>query len=274
MMCAMIAGFLIQVFFERAIGTRTDYFRDFTALSTTGIKSWAGWTVVTYALLHANVIHLLGNLVAIYFLGRELLPQIGERRFVWFSAAAAATGGLVWLLVHFERGGSLVGASAIACALIMLFACLYPNREMSFLFFFVPVTIKPKHLAWIMAAFSVAGLVTGEIPGGRFATGIAHSAHIGGMLAALAYFRFVHLREWQTPDGVTEIELPRWLRKKSLARAAAPPAPKYSVNFTSRESLRAEVDRILDKINSQGFGALTSEEKRLLDEAKDSLSQR
>jgi hypothetical protein len=45
------------------------------------------------------------------------------------------------------------------------------------------------------------------------------------------------------------------------------------VNLTNRNDLRVEVDRILDKINSEGFGALTPEEKRLLDEARDLLSR-
>jgi hypothetical protein len=45
------------------------------------------------------------------------------------------------------------------------------------------------------------------------------------------------------------------------------------VNLTNRSDLRAEVDRILDNINREGFGALTEEEKRLLDEARDLLSR-
>ena len=48
----------------------------------------------------------------------------------------------------------------------------------------------------------------------------------------------------------------------------------YKVNLTTRGDLRAEVDRILDKINSSGFGALTAEEKRVLDEARDLMSRR
>ena len=58
----------------------------------------------------------------------------------------------------------------------------------------------------------------------------------------------------------------------AAAKSAAPAA--YQVNVGSPGDLRAEVDRILDKINSQGFGALTAEEKRMLDEAKDLLSRR
>ena len=67
------------------------------------------------------------------------------------------------------------------------------------------------------------------------------------------------------------IELPRWLRRRQKTAAST---PRFQVNLTSRDDLRAEVDRILDKINSEGFGALTDEEKRLLDEARDLLSRR
>jgi hypothetical protein len=61
------------------------------------------------------------------------------------------------------------------------------------------------------------------------------------------------------------------LRRKSQS---ARQTLAQKVNLSPRADLRAEVDRILDKINSQGFGALTEEEKRRLDEAKDLLSRR
>jgi hypothetical protein len=64
------------------------------------------------------------------------------------------------------------------------------------------------------------------------------------------------------------IELPRWFRRRKKDGA-----PRFQVNLTNRNDLRVEVDRILDKINSEGFGALTQEEKRLLDEARDLLSR-
>jgi len=85
------------------------------------------------------------------------------------------------------------------------------------------------------------------------------------------YFRYVHDARWRQylPRRRTEIELPGWVKKKP---AAAAPAP-FQVNLTHRDNLRAEVDRILDKINSRGFGALTAEEKRTLDEARDLLSR-
>jgi membrane associated rhomboid family serine protease len=273
MLCALTAGFLIQTVFERAF--ESAHFNELTGLTVGGVKSAWLWIFATYPLLHANVLHWLGSLVTIYFIGRELLPLMGERRFAWFSVFSAVCGALVWLLVHFTRGGTLIGATPISCGLLMLFACLYPNRPMTFLFFFFPVTVKPKHLAWAVAGLSTIGLAVSEIPGDRFGLNITHSAHLGGMLAALLYYRFVHLREWRTPDGRADIELPRWLSKTAKATATEAPA-KYTVNVTAtnRESLKAQVDRILDKINSEGFAALTAEEKRLLDEARDQISRR
>jgi membrane associated rhomboid family serine protease len=274
MLCALTAGFLIQTVFERALGSA--HFNEFTALSIGGVKRVWLWTFITYPILHGNVLHWLASLVTLFFLGRELLPLLGERRFAWFCAFSAVCGGLVWLLAHYSRGGVLIGATPIVCALLMLFACLHPNRPMPFLFFFMPVTVKPKHLAWAVAGISALGLAVSEIPGDRFNLGIAHSAHLGGMGAALLYYYFVHLREWRTPDGRADIELPRWLSKTSKPAAPAAEPAKYTVNITAptRESLKAEVDRILDKINSEGLAALTAEEKRLLDAARNQISRR
>jgi len=64
--------------------------------------------------------------------------------------------------------------------------------------------------------------------------------------------------------------MPTWIKKQGSGGTVS----SYNVNYGSKEYLRAEVDRILDKINSQGFGALTPEEKKRLDEAKDLLSKR
>jgi membrane associated rhomboid family serine protease len=273
MLCVLGAGFIIQTVFERAF--YSPHFEIFFGLTVRGLKSGGLWTLVTYPLLHANVVHWLVNLLAIYFLGKELTPQLGERRVAWLCAAAIFSGGLIWTWVHLGRSDMLMGATAIPVALLTLFACLHPNRSMRFLFFFFPVTMKPKHLAWAVIGLSALGLALSEIPGDRFGTHIAHSAHLGGALAALLYYRFVHLREWQTPDGRAELTLPRWIAKPSA------PAPSQIVHDQSmhlptpqRENLRAEVDRILDKISSQGIAALTAEEKNLLDEARNKMSRR
>jgi hypothetical protein len=117
------------------------------------------------------------------------------------------------------------------------------------------------------------GLVLYEIPGSAlpFDYIFANSAHLGGMLAGWVYFRYLHEARWRFRAGKPDLELPRWMKR---APKAAGPSAGHTGSVGTREGLRAEVDRILDKINSQGFGSLTPAEKRVLDEAKDLLSRR
>jgi membrane associated rhomboid family serine protease len=270
LICGIVAGFLLQNVFLQwlEIGETLE---DLFALKISGLESGRVWTLLTYSFLHhpRNLLHIVGVLLALYFLGRELLPLLGPRRFLGVYAVATMVGGLVWTAAHWTQGGMLMGASAAVFALLVIFACFYPNQQMTFLLFFVfPVTVKPKHLAIGAALLDVAGFIYYEILGRVSPFGFAHSAHLGGMAVGWFYFRYVHQANWGFLSR-SDMELPRWVKKN--AKVAAPAAP-YRVNLTNRADLRAEVDRILDKINSQGFNALTPEEKRVLDDAKDVLS--
>jgi membrane associated rhomboid family serine protease len=234
------------------------------------------WTLVTHSLLHDphNLFHFFADVLGLYFLGRELLPMLGPRKFLSLYAGALILGGLVWSLVHWRHGGVHYGATAAVDALLVVFACFYPNQRIDFLLFFIfPVSLKPRHLALGLAGFDLFGLLFYEIPGAvlPFGMTVANSAHLGGMAAGWLYYRYFHEASWLSIKSRADIELPRWMKRKNKAVV---PAPSYQVNLTSRSDLRAEVDRILDKINSDGFASLSAEEKRLLDEAKDLLSRR
>ncbi len=274
-LCATVAGAVMQIAFRNWGG---DAFARMTALSPAALAHGRVWTLVTYVLLHGGLLHLLFNCLGIFFLGREVLPLLGPARFVQFYLGSAVAGALLWLAFHAWGGAApLVGASASIAAMFILFACVYPEREITFLLFFVlPVTVKPKYLAWALVGFDLLGLLASELPGSQLQTGIAHSAHLGGMLAGWLYFRLVYARHgFDRVSGSSGFAWPAWL-KRPQARAAAPAATPLETGPRppGTVDLRAEVDRILDKINSHGFGALTADEKRLLDEAKDLLSRR
>lgn len=289
---AIIAGFVLQVVFKSPwLGARNhDQLQDFLGLSITGLKQGSAWTLLTHSFLHSPgfIFHVIGNVLALYFLGRELLPMIGSRRFLGVFGAATLVGALAWTAVHWRFGGishygtpdQYIGATAAVLALFVVFACFFPNQEMNFLLFFLfPVTIKPKHIAFFLASLDVVGLLVYEIPGTPlpFNLVLASSAHLGGMLTGFVYYRFAHEARWLigSPDRA-DIELPRWMKRTKKALPAPPPQqPAYHVNVepATREDIRAEVDRILDKINSHGLGALTPQEKRVLDDAKDLLSR-
>ncbi len=273
-LCATVAGAVLQISFRNWGG---DAFARMTALSPAGIALGRVWTLVTYVIVHGGLLHLLFNCLGLFFLGREVMPLLGQTRFVQFYLGSAVAGALVWLAFHAWSGGApLVGASACIAAMFILFACVYPEREITFLLFFVlPLTVKPKYLAWSLVAFDLLGLLASELPGSQLDTGIAHSAHLGGMLSGWLYYRLVYARHGfdRVSDGSTW-QWPSWLRRTAPAPAPRVESREPAMRPPGTIDLRAEVDRILDKINSHGFGALTADEKRLLDEAKDLLSRR
>lgn len=276
----LIASFVLQVVLASPWFSGGPQMDQLLGLTIPGLQAGRVWTLLTHPFLHQRhfIFHLIVNLFALYFLGRELLPMLGQRRFIGLLAVATVIGGLAWTAVHWRFGGGdmHIGATAPVLALFILFACFFPNQELNFLLFFLfPVTLKPKHLAYGLAGLDGFGLLFYEIHGATLPFNLvaANSAHLGGMVTGFLYYRFFHDTGWSSDaDRAAEIELPRWMKR--VKKASAPkPAPPVSPG-SSREDLRAEVDRILDKINSDGFGSLTPQEKRVLDDAKDLLSRR
>jgi hypothetical protein len=101
--------------------------------------------------------------------------------------------------------------------------------------------------------------------------GVAHSAHLGGMLAGLFFFSYVRSggTSWNKRP---RLQKPSWLKVAKQSRKSGTPSD-YSVNLDDREMVEQEVDRILDKINDKGFGSLNEDEKRTLDKAKSLLGK-
>jgi membrane associated rhomboid family serine protease len=274
LICAIVAIFVVQnvsllpglgMGLERSLG-----------LSPDSLRAGHLWTLVTYGFLHStgNLLQAFAYVVVIFLAGREVLPILGARRFIGFYLSAVVVGGLFWTALHWRQPGILLGASAAVAALVILYACFYPNREMTLLLFFVlPVSIKPKYLACMLIAIDLCGLVFYEILGLASPFYAAHSAHLGGMAAGWVYFRYIHDLDWSFASGRAEIEFPRWMKKRGAAKAEKA-AALYTVNVGGQGNLRAEVDRILDKINSDGFGSLSADEKRILDEARDLIGRR
>lgn len=280
LIAAILAVFVLQVLFiALPIGDRR-LITHLLGLSVDQLRAGEVWRLLTYAFVHAdNPFHVAFNLLGLYFAGREVLPLLGPRRFLALFATTVLAGALVWSASNWNYGGLLVGASAGVMGVLTAYACFFPDRPTTLLLMFVPVTFKPKHLVLILAAFDLAGYFLYEFTHAANSLNVAHSSHLGGMAAGWLFHRLVVEGRWPRRGGVP-MELPGWLKRSRKA----PVAPAYRVNVrptapalttaSSPADLRAEVDRILDKINSQGFGALTPEEKRRLDEARDLLSRR
>jgi membrane associated rhomboid family serine protease len=274
LICAIVASFILEiVFFSPRFAGGGDVFQQL-AVTIPGLRAGRLWVLLTHSFLHdpRNLLHVIGTVIGLYFFGRAVLPVLGPKRFLGFYAAALCVSSLTWAAVNWRHGGTLFGAMAAVNALFVFFACLHPNEEINLLLFFLlPVRLKPKTMVYAWAGIELLGFFFYEILGAASPFDFAPSAHLGGMAFGWFYYRFLYNARWRQylPRRRTEVELPAWVKKNPPSTAPA----EYHVNLTHRDNLRAEVDRILDKINSRGFGALTPEEKRTLDEARDLLSR-
>ncbi len=294
----LVAAFVIQSLVELSLGREgvriisngqefvstamPEVLRGNFCLTEDGLARGKIWTLVTYSFIHDGIFHLVVNMLGIFFIGRALEPSLGPRKLAILYFVSTATGGIFWLLVsHGDLEGSspylphLLGASAAAMGLLAYFCSQRPNDTITLLLFFVlPCNLKPKWVLWGFLGISIYGLVYMEIFKERTLTtdGVAHSAHLGGLLAGLLYYRLTETGPFAGSSlPRIRVKQPAWMKVGSGKKTVEP--PPYTVNFSDRESIQAEVDRILDKINEQGFGALTEDEKKTLDRAKNILNK-
>lgn len=267
LICAIVAMFVLElVVLSPKLGGAAILVHELS-LTVEGVREWHLWTLLTHSFLHSTSSpwHILFTVSGLIFAGRELEPLLGAKRFLWLYAGMVLLGGLVWTAVNWTHGTGHIGAGSAVFGLLVVLACVHPQMEMSFFLF--PVQFNIRHIVYVLIAANALGLLLYEIPGTLLPLGMTPSAHLGGMLAGWIYFRYLHASHGL--DRAGGLQLPAWLRRwpkwRTSSAGSSPRIPS--------PNLRAEVDRILDKINSQGFGALTDQEKRVLDEAKDLLSR-
>jgi membrane associated rhomboid family serine protease len=143
------------------------------------------WQVLTYAFLHdtQNFGHLFFNMFGLWMFGGELERLWGQKRFIHFllaGALSAAVVQIVWTMLIGSRVPT-VGASGAIFALLLAFGMLFPNRTIMLLI--PPIPMKAKIFVAVFGAFE---LVLGFIGTG----GVAHFAHLGGMLGGFLMIRF------------------------------------------------------------------------------------
>jgi len=149
------------------------------------------WQPLSYAFLHGSLTHLLFNMLALWMFGADIERLWGGKRFLQFllaSTLAAAVVQLLWTLLIGSRYPT-VGASGATFGLLLAFGMMFPNRMIMLLI--PPIPMRAKYF---VAIFGTLELVFG-VTGG---SGIAHFAHLGGMLGG-----FLMIRYWrgQLPFG-------------------------------------------------------------------------
>ena len=253
----------IGVFIGQLIDARLT---DCLALKTGDtISKWQVWRLLTYAFCHdtQSVLHLLFNMLCLWFFGRSLQERLGNREFVAFYLLAAVVAGLSYLGLHsgLLRDHSLVtGASGVTMAMMALFAMWYPRQQV-LLFGLLPVEIR-----WLVAAYVVIDTlpIWGALQGNRTNDGVAHAAHLGGLLFGFAY----HIFDWRLSNWLSVRRVTTWWHNRGRRKTVRLYSPESETPDSSEErDLDAKVDEILRKIHEHGETSLSDRERHVLTEA-------
>lgn len=138
------------------------------------------WQFVTYMFLHGGVFHILINMLMLYMFGNELERLWGTRRFVKYYFITGIGAGVCSWIVGINTFAVIIGASGAIYGLLLAYGVTYPNRivYLSFLF-----PVKVKWMVLIMGAVAFLSSISTSN------TGVAHVAHLGGMLVGYAYLK-------------------------------------------------------------------------------------
>jgi membrane associated rhomboid family serine protease len=206
------------------------------------------WTLVTYMFLHGpGVSHILFNMLALFMFGPPLERRLGGPRFLGLYFAGGAAGALFSLATPHA---AIVGASAATFAVSLGFARYWPD-SIILIWGIIPVR------AWVMVTLMTLLALFGA--GGFGQQGVAHLAHLGGFAGGWIYLKLIEgktgakafrARAAPVPSGASADDVARWRGVQVDAM--------HPVN-------REEYQRVISKLDEQGPGGLTVEERAFLD---------
>ncbi len=235
---------------------------------------------ITYLFMHGSFEHLFFNMFALWMFGRIIEQVMGQKRFLTYYMVCGIGAGLIQELVQYIHYLSLapelsmvshdqlaealnmrntVGASGAVYGILLAFGMTFPEERMFIIP--IPVPIKAKYF---VVGYAVIELLSAML---RSNDGVAHMAHLGGMLFGL--FMLLH---WRNPGGLQKI-IRNWWAKHTAPKQRTfhyQKNTKFSDEMgynQQRKARQEEIDRILAKVKEHGYGSLTEEEKRKLFEA-------
>lgn len=228
------------------------------------------WSLLTYMFMHTGVLHLLFNMLCLYWFGNLFLQFFSAKHLRGLYVVGGICGGLLYIISYnlfpyFADAvytSYLLGASASVLAIITAVVIREPDCSVRLLFF---GNLKLKYLVAFLIFLDIM-MITSENSGG-------HLAHLGGVLAG-----------WWFAIGISKgHDATKWINLAfdfmSGQKISVNRKPKMKVHYGEKQkdydfnarkkAQNDEIDRILDKLRKSGYGSLTDEEKkRLFDASK------
>lgn len=143
------------------------------ALNPIGSGRFHIWQLFTYMFMHASIDHIFFNMFALWMFGNTLENYWGSRRFLFYYFVCGVGAGIINALVSY---GLTVGASGAVYGILLAFGMMFPNEKI-YIYFLLPLKAK-----WFVGIYAAIELFEGVF---RSYDGIAHFAHLGGMIFGL-----------------------------------------------------------------------------------------
>ena len=207
------------------------------------------WQPFTYLFFHGGIWHVLINMFVLWMFGSELERLWGKEHFLKFYFVTGVGAGLVTMIFGLNSMTPIVGASGAVYGVLLAYGLTYPNRTV-YLYGIIPI----KSL-WFVIGIGVIAFMSSF----DNVSQISHLTHLSGMMIGyLMLKRPVRFNDlWFT------------IRKRTLEYKIKHEEKKVS----QHQAIEREIDRILDKINREGFDSLTEEEHDRLYKGSQSLSR-
>ncbi len=148
------------------------------------IHHLAIWQLATYLFLHAGFFHIIFNLFALWMFGPDLEKEWGGSQFLFFYFLTGIGAGIVNVLLMPSSTSMTIGCSGAIYGLLLAYGLTFPDR-LIYLYFLIPIRAK-----WFALLMGVIEFVSSF---GTPGSGVAHVAHLGGMLFAYFYLRGVRM---------------------------------------------------------------------------------
>jgi membrane associated rhomboid family serine protease len=239
------------------------------------------WTLGTYMFVHGSPGHVLVNLIFLWFAGRRVQELYGSGNFLLIHFMSGLAGAVLQMavgsLVLNDTSSPLIGASACCMGHLLAYALAMPREELTLLLFFiVPLRVSLRGLARFLLLTNIGlglleclGMLPDWLSGG---SAVAYWAHVGGALAG-----WYGARSTGREGPIFRSRQPlRPVRRRLVASRPMGVPPRRmvepAVEAPEVDTLRDEVDGILDKISAHGLESLTEQERRILELASRRMS--
>ena len=226
------------------------------------------WTLLTYMFVHVDFLHILFNMLWLYWFGKIFLTYFNERTIGSLYVIGGLAGALLYILAfntipyYLDLGHNvMIGASASVMAIVMAAAFYRPDVTLNLFLF---GRIKIIYIAIAVFAIDFFSLSNGSNPGG-------HVAHIGGAIAGYLFANQYHKgKDITLPISRFLDKIANLFKKRShkVAHKVVYQRPESDYDYNYRKAQEAKkIDAILDKLKQSGYSSLSDEEKRQLFDA-------